>query len=246
MCGRTALSTSPDDLREAFGLDESPPLIPHYNVPPSQPVAVVRVLRNDPGRKMDALRWGLIPAWAKDKKLGHKLTLARIETVATTPAFRDALRRRRCLVVVDGFYEWQRGAGNEKKKSQPFFVRRADKAPFALAGVWERWVSSDGEVVESCAVLTQPARPPVDAVHDRMPLVLEREAWDRWLDPALVEANAIAHLIEPASPALVAYPVSSHVNDPRNDDAACLKPLQEEKEPPQEEKARAPLQGSLF
>jgi putative SOS response-associated peptidase YedK len=239
MCGRTALSTPPDDLREAFGLDESPHLTPHYNVPPSQPVAVVRVLRNDPRRKMDTLRWGLIPAWAKDRKVGHKLTLARAETVATTPAFRDALRRRRCLVVVDGFFEWRRGTASETKKSQPFFVRRADRGPFALAGVWERWVSSDGEVVESCAVLTQPARPPVDTVHDRMPLVLEREAWDRWLDPALVEAEAIAHLIEPRSPALEAYPVSSHVNDPRNDDASCLEPQE-----PQE--ATPPLQGSLF
>jgi putative SOS response-associated peptidase YedK len=187
---------------------------------------------------MDLLRWGLIPAWAKDRKLGHKLTLARLETVATAPAFRDALRRRRCLVVVDGFYEWRRGAAREKK-SQPFFVRRADGGPFALAGVWERWVSSDGEVVESCAVVTQPARPPVDAVHDRMPLVLEREVWDRWLDPAFVEANAIAYLIEPRAPELVAYPVSSHVNDPRNDDAACIEPedLQE---------TVAPRQGSLF
>jgi putative SOS response-associated peptidase YedK len=182
MCGRTALTTSPEDLREAFGLAETPQLVPHYNVPPSQPVAVVRVLRHDRSRPpaaagartMDLLRWGLVPAWAKDIKLGHKLSLARVETAATTPAFRDALRRRRCLVVVDGFYEWKRSAASARVRSQPFFVFRADRAPFALAGLWERWVSSDGEVVESCAILTQPARAPVDAVHDRMPLVVER------------------------------------------------------------------------
>jgi putative SOS response-associated peptidase YedK len=187
------------------------------------------VLRNDPARKMELLRWGLIPAWAKDRKLGHKLALARVETAATTPAFRDALRRRRCLVVVDGFFEWKRSDG----KSQPFFVRRGDGAPFALAGVWERWVSGDGEVVESCAILTQPARPPVDAVHDRMPLVIEREAWDRWLDPALTDATGIEPMLEPRSPLLVAYPVSPHVNDPRHDDPGCLE-------------RQDPVQGTLF
>src|SRR3974390_855837 len=114
MCGRTSLSSAPDDLREVFGLDQVPELTPHYNVPPSQPVAVVRVLRGSTARKMDLVRWGLLPAWADDPKLGHKLALGRVETVMTTPAFRDAIRRRRCLVVVDGFYEWKRdGAGSK-------------------------------------------------------------------------------------------------------------------------------------
>jgi putative SOS response-associated peptidase YedK len=229
MCGRTALTTSPEDLREAFGLDEVPRLTPHYNVPPSQPLAVVRVLRKDPARKMELLRWGLVPAWAKDRKLGHKLALARVETAATTPAFRDALRRRRCLVVVDGFFEWKRS----ERKSQPFFVRRDDGAPFALAGVWERWISSDGEIVESCAILTQPSRPPVDVVHDRMPMVLEPAEWDRWLDPALTDVAGIETMLEPRAPSLVAYPVSPHVNNPRNDDPACLE-------------RQDPVQGTLF
>lgn len=229
MCGRTALSTPPDDLREAFGLDDSPRLVPHYNVPPSQPLAIVRVLRHDAARKLDLLRWGLIPAWAKDRKLGHKLALARTETAATTPAFRDALRRRRCLVVVDGFFEWKRA----DKGSQPFFVQRTDRAPFALAGIWEHWVSSDGEVIESCAILTQPSRPPVDAVHDRMPLVVERETWDTWLDPSLTDIAAIDAMLEPRTPALAAYPVSPRVNNPRNDDPACLE-------------RQDPVQGNLF
>jgi putative SOS response-associated peptidase YedK len=248
MCGRTALTTSPEDLREAFGLDEVPALTPHYNVPPSQPLAVVRVLRRDPHRKMDLLRWGLVPRWAKDTKLGHKLVLARLETASTTPAYRDALRRRRCLVVVDGFFEWKRAASAPRQraaKSQPFFVHRGDGKPFALAGVWERWISNDGEVVESCAILTQPSRPPVEAIHDRMPLVLEKEAWDRWLDPALVDADALAPLLAPTSPELVAFPVGSHVNDPRHDDPACLQPQQEQ--PAQEpQEPPAPRQGSLF
>jgi putative SOS response-associated peptidase YedK len=229
MCGRTALTASPDDLREIFGLDETPTLAPHYNVPPSQPLAVVRVLR-DRGRKLELLRWGLVPSWADDVKIGHRLSLARIETAATTPAFREAVRRRRCLVVVDGFYEWKRAG---EKASQPYFLRRPDGAPFALAGLWDRWVSRDGEVLESCAILTQAARPPADAVHDRMPVVLENDAWDAWLDAGQADVSA---LLAPRTPDLVAYPVSHYVNDPRHDDARCL----EKSEP------REPEQGSLF
>jgi putative SOS response-associated peptidase YedK len=226
MCGRTALTSSPEDLRELFGLAETP-LVPHYNVPPSQPLAAVRVLRRGPpGRHMDLLRWGLVPFWADDPKMGNRLALARVETAATTPAFREAMRRRRCLVVVDGFFEWKR----EGKKSHPFFVRRADKKPFALGGVWEKWVSKDGEVIESCAILTRPSEPPIAAIHDRMPLVLERGAWDRWLDPQLEDATDL--LSAPPPEGLVAYSVSPHVNDPRHDDAACLDP-DEPKEPQQ-------------
>lgn len=230
MCGRTALTTSPADLREAFGLAEMPVLAPHYNVPPSQPVAVVRVLRGQEGRHMELLQWGLVPFWAHDPKIGHKQSLARVETVLTAPAFREAIRRRRCLVVVDGFYEWKRKG---KKASQPFLLRRPDGAPFALAGVWEKWVSKDGEVLESCAIITQPARPPVDAIHDRMPLVLERDAWDRWLDHEITDPS---HMLAPRSPELVASAVSRHVNDPKHDDPACFEP------PPPEE----PEQRSLF
>lgn len=232
MCGRTALTARPEDLREIFGLDHTPTLAPHYNVPPSQPVAAVRVMRDSPGRRLELLRWGLVPRWAEDAKVGHKLSLARVETIATTPAFREAVRRRRCLVVVDGFFEWKR----EGKTSQPFFVRAEGGAPLALAGVWERWTSRDGEVVESCAIVTQPARPPVDAVHDRMPLVLGREAWDRWLDPGLTDIDAIAPLLEPRAPRLVAYAVGTHVNDPRHDDPSCLEPAAREE----------PAQRTLF
>jgi putative SOS response-associated peptidase YedK len=211
MCGRTALSASPEDLREAFGLDDWPEVAPRYNVPPSQPVAVIRA----GARKIELLRWGLVPWWAEDPKIGHRLSLARVETVARTPAFRDALRKRRCLVVVDGFFEWKAGG----PRRQPHFIRRPDRAPFALAGLWDRWSSKDGEVIESCAILTQPARPPVDAVHGRMPLVLENEAWERWLDDRLDDVTSLLH---ERAPELVAYPVSLHVNDPRHDDAACL------------------------
>jgi len=230
MCGRTALTASPEDLRVAFDLDEAPRVVPHYNVPPSQPVYVVRAAIATGGattRKLEPLRWGLVPWWAKDPSVGHRLALARIETAAKTPAFRDAIRRRRCLVAVDGFYEWQR---QDKKLSIPFIVRRPDGKPFALAGVWDRWVSKDGEVIESCAIVTQPARPPVDGIHDRMPLVLEPAQWAQWLDASATSAEALAPLLEPQKPELVAYAVSPHVNDPRHDDAACQEPA-----PPQQQ-----------
>jgi putative SOS response-associated peptidase YedK len=230
MCGRTALTASPADLREAFGLDEDPQWTAHYNVPPSRPVGVVRIVRGSSARKLETLVWGLVPTWAKDVKVGHKLALARAETVATTGAFRDAFRWRRCLVAVDGFYEWHREG---KASSSPFFVRRGDRRPFALAGLWSRWVSPDGEVIESCAIVTQAARPPIEAIHDRMPLVLDPAVWDRWLDPELTDPEALAPLLAPRDPELVAYPVSHYVNDPRHDDAKCLEPAQ-------------PAQRSLF
>jgi putative SOS response-associated peptidase YedK len=224
MCGRTALTASPEDLRVAFGLDEAPRIAPHYNVPPSQPLYVIRAATSTggaAGRKLEAMRWGLVPWWAKDPSVGHKLALARVETADKTPAFRDAIRRRRCLVAVDGFYEWQRQG---KKASLPFVVRRADGKPFALAGVWDRWVSKDGEVIESCAIVTQPARPPVDGIHDRMPLVLTPARWTQWLDASATSAEALAPLLEPQEPDLVAYGVSTHVNDPRHDDPECQEP----------------------
>lgn len=227
MCGRTALTATPEDLREAFGLDETPELVPHYNVPPSQPLQVIRVVRGSTGRRLEELRWGLVPYWAEDAKVGQKLALARVETATASPAFRQAVRTRRCLVAVDGFYEWRRDG---KKTSQPFFVRRLDGKPFALAGVWDRWTSDDGEVVESCAILTQPSRPPVDAIHGRMPLVLGPEAWDRWLDVSLTDDHAVRALLAPQSPELVAYAVGFHVNDPRHEGPECVRPAPSEQQ----------------
>lgn len=226
MCGRAALVASPEDLRDAFGLDEAPELPSRYNIHPSQPVPVLRT----PG-KLELLRWGLVPAWANDAKIGQKLALARIESIASKPAFREPVRRRRCLVVVSGFYEWQR-AGT--KASAPFLFRRRDEKPFALAGVWDRWVSGDGEVVESCAIVTQRARAPVEAIHDRMPVVLERESWSDWLDPNVIETRALLGQQPHDHAELTAFAVGVHVNDPRHDDPRCQEP------------AGAPAQGELW
>jgi putative SOS response-associated peptidase YedK len=218
MCGRTALTASPEDLVAALGLDEAPALAPRYNVPPSQPLDTVRAARGP--RRLERLRWGLVPAWAKDPKIGARLALARVETVTTIHAFSDSIRRRRCLVVVDGFYEWKR----EGAASWPHFAHRPDRRPFTLAGLWDRWISRDGEVIESCAVLTRPALDPLAAVHDRMPLVIEPELRDRWLDPNLTEVDALIAEAMAHPPALVVYPVTPYVNDPHHDDAACLEP----------------------
>jgi putative SOS response-associated peptidase YedK len=223
MCGRTALTASPEDLKEAFALVEEPAHTPSYNVPPSRPVRGVRAMRGGDGppqrRRLETFRWGLVPFWADDAKIGHRLALARVETVLESRAFRESMLERRCLVAVDVFYEWLH---HGKKGGRPFAVRRPDGKPFALGGIWDRWVSSDGEVIESCAILTQPARPPVDRVHDRMPLVIEPAEWDRWLDPGLIDPDEVSRLLEPREPELSAYEVSPYVNDPRHDDARCL------------------------
>jgi putative SOS response-associated peptidase YedK len=228
MCGRAALTASPDDLREVFGLDETPEFAPHYNIPPSRPLEVVRLRKGTTSRRLDAMTWGLVPTWAKDPKIGHKLALARAETVATTNAFRDAFRWRRCLVAVDGFYEWRRQG---KAPSAPFFVKRPGGGVFALAGLWSKWVSPDGEIIESCAIVTRPSSAPLDSIHDRMPVVLEREAWSLWLDPQVTEADVLAPLLAPRSAELEAYPVSPYVNDPRHDDRKCLDPATEMQQP---------------
>ncbi len=215
------MTAKPEDLREAFGLSDVPEFAPRYNLAPSQPTAVVRV----PG-KLEWLQWGLVPFWADDRKIAHKLALARSETVFSMPAFREAIRRRRCLVVVTSFFEWQRAG---KTAAVPFLFERSDRKPFALAAVWERWISKDGEVVESCAILTQKARWPIDAVHDRMPVLMDREAGARWIDPSTTEAEArallTARLTDANLDAVRAHAVGPLVNDPRNDVAECHVPV---------------------
>ncbi len=221
---------SPDDLREFFGLglgDASAEgsSLAHYNIPPSRPLAIVRASETPggPRRRLDHLAWGLVPSWAgtSSRVSQRPLPLARSETAATSTAFGDAVRRRRCLVAVTGFFEWKRHAAGA---SEPYYVRRADGALFALGGIWERRITKDGEVLESCAILTQPSRAPVDAIHDRMPLVLPPDAWDAWLDPDITDATEVAELLSPRSPELAAHPVGPRVNDPRNDDPDCLTP----------------------
>jgi putative SOS response-associated peptidase YedK len=223
MCGRTKLTTSFEELRELYDLpQEEPPAAfgPKYNLAPSQLQAVVRQGEQG-GRRLDLLRWGLIPWWAKDERIAHRLINARSEDVATKPAFRDAFKQRRCLVVVDGFYEWKSTDGSRR----PFLLHMPGGAPFALAGVWERWATGDGEVVETCAVLTCAARGLIAKLHDRMPVILSEDAFPAWLDPKMHRPDALARLLgSEESDKLVLQEVSKRVNSPKIDDASVLDP----------------------
>jgi putative SOS response-associated peptidase YedK len=180
----------------------------------------VRATTDSRHRELTFLNWSLIPSWAEDPKIGDWMINARSETAADKPSFRSAFRKRRCLIPTDGFYEWQKNGG----KKQPFFIHRADAKPFAFAGLWEHW-EGDGQVIESCTILTTEANELMRPLHDRMPVILQPEDYDRWLDPRLDKPEAVQPLLRPyPSEALAAYPVTTLVNNPRNDKAECLKP----------------------
>lgn len=208
MCGRATLSTSSAELRDVFGLEEMPELVPRYNMAPSQPLAVLR----EP-RKLELLRWGLAPPPGTSRP-GINV---RVETVARAPAYRASFRSRRCLVVVDGFFEWRR----QGKTGTPFLLRRSDGRPFALAGIWNRTITADGEVLDACAIVTRVAVGAVAELHDRMPLIVPPDHYDVWLDGRAHDTPA---LVEAADVPLVAHAVGRAVNDPRNDDPRCIEP----------------------
>lgn len=229
MCGRFTLSASPEVLVAELGLEEPlPPIGPRYNVAPSQMVAAVRRHPETGSRRLHLLRWGLIPGWAKDPAIGNRLINARAETVAGKPAFRRAFQQRRCLVVADGFYEWQRVPGGERRRSkQPFLVRRRDGRPFAFAGLWERWRPAEGEPVESCSVITTDSNPLVAELHDRMPVILDPRDYDLWLDPEETDPDRLAVLLRPCPEEwLESFPVGRLVNDPRCDERRCIEPVE--------------------
>jgi len=173
-------------------------------------------------RRLDLLRWGLIPFWAKDPGIGARMINARAETVAEKPAFRAAFRRRRCLIPADGFYEWRR----EGPRKQPYHFRLPDGGPFAMAGLWERWSPEGADPIETCTILTTDANDVVRPVHHRMPVILLPEAYETWLDPDVDDRGALAPLLVPlAGDAIVGHAVSTHVNAPVNDDPTCVDPL---------------------
>lgn len=236
MCGRFTLRTPVEEIAEIFGVEDvgGLDLPPRYNIAPTQPVAVVRRSGEDGRRKLALLRWGLLPGWVKDPADWPTLINARAETLHRRPAFEDALRFRRCLVPADGFFEWKREGGGK----QPYYVRAADGAPLAFAGLWERWTGEDGEPVESCTIVTTGANELVRPLHDRMPLILGPDARERWLDPELRRRRELEPLLR-SSPAegLVAYPVSREVNRPEVDDPACIEPLGSEAPEPAAEEA---------
>ena len=218
MCGRYVISSSPEAIRATFGYGERPNFPPRYNVAPTQPVPVVRMVEGK--RSFALMRWGFVPGWVKDPKTVSLMINARGESVNDKPAFRNAMRRRRCLVPADGFYDWRPGA-----PQRPYFVRAKSGAPLAFAGLWETWTGPNGEEVDTAAILTTRANRLLSAIHERMPVIVPPEAFALWLDCANVEAATAAALIAPAPEALLeCYEVSPAVNRVANDSAALIAP----------------------
>jgi putative SOS response-associated peptidase YedK len=219
MCGRYVITSPAAAIRALFGYEEWPNFPPRYNVAPTQPIPVVRLV--DGQRGFALMRWGFIPAWVKNPRTFSLLVNARGESVLDKPAFRNAMRRRRCLIPADGFYDWRPGASK-----RPYFVRpREAGRPIAFAGLWETWTGPNGEEVDTAAIVTTRANRMLAAIHDRMPVVVAPEAFDLWLDCANVDATTAAALIAPAPDSLLeCYEVSPAVNSVANDDARLIEP----------------------
>jgi putative SOS response-associated peptidase YedK len=218
MCGRYTLKTPVDVLAEHFEVEDYPSsLTPSYNIAPTQEVAAV--VEEDEKMKLGLFHWGLIPSWAKDPSIGNKMINARAETVSEKPSFRSAFKKRRCLIVADGFYEWQK-TDNGK---QPYHIRMRDGSPFAFAGLWETW--QNGEEIRSCAIITTEANDLMGEIHHRMPVILPPENYGVWLDPDFDEKEALLDLLNPyPSDEMEAYAVSRRVNRPSNNDPSVVEP----------------------
>jgi putative SOS response-associated peptidase YedK len=225
MCGRYTLSVPLSNLIDTFevALPEFD-YVPRYNIAPTQEVPVVA--QDDQGRRMGLLRWGLVPFWAKDPGIGSRLINARSETVASKPAFRSAFSRRRCLVPADGFFEWKKegGSGGGKPSKIPYWIHLEAAHPMAFAGLWERWEGEGEAPLHTFTILTTEAHDSIRPIHSRMPVILPRKSWDAWLGSE-AGSEALQDLLVPyREEPLLAHPVSTWVNSPRNDDPACIEP----------------------
>jgi len=220
MCGRYTVISAPEALRALFRYAEQPNFPPRYNVAPTQPIAIMRLVEGK--RQFALVRWGLLPSWVKDPKTFTLLINARGESAAEKPAFRAAMKRRRCLIPADGFYEWQ-AAGDRKR---PFYVHAKSGAPLAFAGLWETWTGPNGEELETAAIVTTTANRTLKPIHERMPVIVPPEGFDLWLDAANVDATTAAALIAPAPDNLLeAYEISTAVNRTANDNPKLLEPV---------------------
>ncbi len=239
------LSIVEDRLNKLLGVDFAVmQLVARYNIAPSQPVLAVRALNGE--REPALLRWGLVPPWAKDIAIGHRMINARSETAHEKPAFKNAFKRRRCLIPADGFYEWRKkdgrgyAASNNRKPSgassggrQPYLITMADEAPFAMAGLWEHYQDEHGNELETCTILTTQANELVGELHDRMPVILSPEDHGAWLDTTTDDATVAKALCKPYPAELMMHqPVSTFVNNPRNEGSRCAEPVASEQGPP--------------
>lgn len=222
MCGRFTLFEADAILSKDFGAPIAFGLTPRYNIAPSQPILAVRTSTGNGGREAVFLRWGLIPHWAKDPSIGNRMINARAETVAEKPSFRDAFRKRRCLVPASGFYEWKKA----ERKKQPYYIRMKDGHPLAFAGLWERWESTPGETVETCTILTTTPNDLMGQLHDRMPVILSSSDYALWLDSGNTEQDRLKSLLRPyPDREMEAFPVGVIVNNPKIDDSSCISPV---------------------
>lgn len=224
MCGRFSLAADLERIEHALqvrhlGLS----LSPRFNIAPTQKVATLTSL--DPPR-LEMLRWGLIPSWARDPGLGVRLINARAETVSSKPAFRSALAKRRCLILADGFYEWEQVGTKGRPGRKPYHIRLVSGDPFAFAGLWESWQDPQGEELRSCTILTCPANELIGRFHQRMPVILDPESARSWMDPDRTPEDLVRLLVPFASKAMTANAVRPIVNNPRNDLPACLDPIE--------------------
>ncbi len=235
MCGRYRLSRRKQIVEEYFGAASGEDdWNPRYNIAPSQPVVTIRQDASEPVRKLSMMRWGLVPAWAKDPGIGYKTINARAETVASTASFREPFRSQRCLIPADGFYEWQRNG----KTKQPYCFEVSDGELFAFAGLWDRWMNPQGATIESCTILTTTPNSLLADIHDRMPVILNPHHYDLWLDPAFRNPVSVSEMLKPFdSTVMRRYPVSTRVNQVLNDDADCAQPI---------ELGASPTQAQLF
>jgi putative SOS response-associated peptidase YedK len=221
MCGRYTLRANSHDLNEVFATLNSIEWSPRYNIAPTQTVVAVRQQEKGKKRELALMKWGLIPSWAKDQKIGNSLINARADTATTKPSFRSAFKRRRCLVATDGFYEWQAVPGQKVK--QPFHIGIKDSPVFAFAGLWEYWEDPEGKPIESCAIITTDANEEMAPIHSRMPVILPPEAYDEWLDRELQDPEPLQRLLQPyPAKKMQLTPVSTLVNSPRNESPQCV------------------------
>ncbi|MGB8327255.1 MAG: SOS response-associated peptidase [Steroidobacteraceae bacterium] len=223
MCGRYAFFSAHEAVARLFGIQDPAPIEPRWNIAPTQFVPVVRT-GSDGARRVALLYWGLIPSWAREKSIGARLINARSETARDKPAFRAAYRKRRCLLLASGYYEWQKTGGAK----QPYFIRRVGGDPFGMAGLWESWIERPGEPpLESCTILTGAAQPALAVIHDRSPVIIPPESYARWLDPQLVDADAVDALVgERHADPLQAVAVGRAVNNAKNEGRGLIAPIE--------------------
>jgi putative SOS response-associated peptidase YedK len=222
MCGRFTLHSSPADLQLAFrGFAFPDEIEPHYNIAPSLDV---RHISNEGEKTVSKARWGLVPFWAKDPKIGNRMINARAETLASKPAFRDAYQHKRCLIIADGFFEWKKEAAGKTKV--PMYITLKSGRPFAFAGLWDTWKQPDDHRLKTCTIITTEPNDLMARIHNRMPVILPENAYDLWLDPDTTESEILNGLLVPyRADEMTVHPVANTVNSPRNDLSECIAPV---------------------